>query len=1069
MALTTREWYDAWAAKEPGPSGFLDGVGRAWQAVATGGEHIAEEAQCALVRGSVGSMLAQVTPELLQLLLEERIWTLQQAFAYVRAAPVGHHHHPEVNRGKLLNVLAPRVPDALLPQLFDVACGLEEIPFSRLDEDVFDDLLRRMALVDPTEARLALQQITSRPLRAFRMGDLARHLPADKRAPLLREALGVARQTEPPEHRANVLDRISAAMTSPDREQAQREALDAACAVADTKQRCYVLAHIAAGLPADMQARACAEALAAAKPLRGHDRLFALERLFEAFPWPGSDEVLRALEAEILTSEDLGASTQLCCRLLARRPEAEHERWIDMAFSRIERMPDESERARATTSLLRDDALPRQAEALAQHMTERALRLAQDLTRLRPCIDVLSALRPYLPADRCWRAAQPIWPALVEALRAEDSFDGHFMLHGIVDVAPIELALDAARQARFPWVRAELLTMLARRIPQEERSPILDEIMAALRSVVTPRKRAEILRWALPVAPPGRQHAVFGALVEAIDQINDDFLAIRALLNLADDLAEPYGMAALEAARDAAHHIDRPHVQFDLLLHIARRVERSRRDAVLDEALAAAGQETQPWLLRNHLITLAQASEGQRRSELLRAALETVSAIGDEARRISAMMAYAAHLPPEEMNLLAEDIEQIPASQEKAYAYQRFFSCCPTKRARYFEQALAAARKANPEPAFHRTHACFLAELAGVAPPDAMQPLLREVLDRVRFELASAERLPPAALLEDEYARSFSAESGTGRALATVAPYLPIAWVPEALVLAADIDDPMQRAQATVLLASRLEEAERLPYAEALLAAEVPRVRHHDPAAIRNHIVRSAALLLPEPRRSEMLARFVAPAQEELDVHPTLPTLPEEVLLERIDALLASDKADIPQRLPWLLANLPQERRDHVVARLLDRSRKLDPMKQDQILALLLPYVPAPWIDRGLDAVKNTGQAGLKALRASVSRLDVRQLDRALALAEGDRSSGSPHDERLEALAAISAEWLRRPRPPRARLQGLLHDTLHGRAETRAEALIVLSAMAPLIVGLGGTEAATGVVRAIRRAGTWWP
>ncbi len=101
--------------------------------------------------------------------------------------------------------------------------------------------------------------------------------------------------------------------------------------------------------------------------------------------------------------------------------------------------------------------------------------------------------------------------------------------------------------------------------------------------------------------------------------------------------------------------------------------------------------------------------------------------------------------------------------------------------------------------------------------------------------------------------------------------------------------------------------------------------------------------------------------------------------------------------------------------------------------------------------------------------LSAPHLDRALAILERDNFRASPRDARLEALAAVAAERLGRPDPPRARLRRLVHDTLRARSETRAGALLVLDAFQPIIVGLGGEAAAVGVVRAIRDVGEAWP
>jgi hypothetical protein len=154
-----------------------------------------------------------------------------------------------------------------------------------------------------------------------------------------------------------------------------------------------------------------------------------------------------------------------------------------------------------------------------------------------------------------------------------------------------------------------------------------------------------------------------------------------------------------------------------------------------------------------------------------------------------------------------------------------------------------------------------------------------------------------------------------------------------------------------------------------------------------------------------------------------------------------------------------------------ERLPTLEPVQRGQLALRLLQYVPEPWLDSCVDSVMIHGNVGLDVFPRVASRLNARQLDRALSLVEDNGSRGGERDGRLEALAAIGFERLRRAHSPnvKTRLQKLLHDTLHARAETRAEVLPVLSAMAPLIVALGGTPAAIGVVGALRRVGEWWP
>jgi hypothetical protein len=130
--------------------------------------------------------------------------------------------------------------------------------------------------------------------------------------------------------------------------------------------------------------------------------------------------------------------------------------------------------------------------------------------------------------------------------------------------------------------------------------------------------------------------------------------------------------------------------------------------------------------------------------------------------------------------------------------------------------------------------------------------------------------------------------------------------------------------------------------------------------------------------------------------------------------------------------------------------------------------VPDEWIDRCLDAAEGAALSYPDTFSVSAARLSGPQLDRLLQLLEADRSSASPRDPRVAALAVVGAKRLRRTEPPRAKLRQLVHAHLRAHSETRAAVLSALSDLAPLIVGLGGVHAAQGVVRAVRLVGDWW-
>ncbi len=310
-------------------------------------------------------------------------------------------------------------------------------------------------------------------------------------------------------------------------------------------------------------------------------------------------------------------------------------------------------------------------------------------------------------------------------------------------------------------------------------------------------------------------------------------------------------------------------------------------------------------------------------------------------------------------------------------------------------------------------------------------------------------------------------------AVERVAPHLSGEGIPAALAIMDAIVSLRPRARALAALACRLDDAERVRRAEAILAEDLRAPAELNAGDHRRSLVEIVGGLLPLPRRFALEVEVAGvPAKP-----PWLwPDLPDEILFERIDRWLSSNwpNYSTPQAILWLLYRLAAPRRDLAISWLLQRLATPKTREAPAILLrliLLWPHLllPEPPIDRYLELAETGGLGGHPELTAAARQFDACQLDRALKLLEADRSSASGRDQRLEALATVAAERLRKRDPPTEGLRRLLHETLRARSETREEALLVLAAMAPLIVGLGGEAAAVGVVRAIRDAGASWP
>lgn len=977
MSVATRQWYDAWQVHEQGPSGFLDDVNSAWKVIAIDGGRFADEAQCALVRGSIGSTLAQITARLLQLLLDENIWTPEQAFAYVRAAPLGNH--PDSQRSSLLKVLAPHLPDSLLAQVLEMGCDLENDPIGRLDYDVLHHILKRLAITNPLKARVTLNRIESPGSRALRLKDLAMFLP-EQRSSLMDEAVVLARQLERPEQRSYVLKQIAVEMPEELRESLLREAFDHALLISDANTLCATLTDFILHLPGDLQQPALAKLISNARKLPESNYLYTVEKLVIESRTPLREKALAEFDAALSTQEPshLWGS---CLRVLPHMPEDQTTYWIDRAFDNIEKINAENQRAWAISGLLQDREQWKALRKYIPMLATRALRTVSTFQDLHAKLHVLAALQQHVTPETVWSLLEPSWSAVVGHLQSEGSFDSELSLNQLLPIIPIDKALAAARQARYPWIRSEMLRMLAWQLPIEDRSAIVAEAFDAAK-LASPPARADLYFYMLGVAPSPQQDEIIQALVATIDELGDPRSLASNLERLAPLLADEGRKYVLDTVRALVMENEPHHVRVMKLFDLAARETGNRREKLLDEVSTLILGETQPAQRREHLIQLARQYTGTQRRQLLRLALESTSAIGDERECARAMIAFAAYISADEVAKIVECIQSIPSTEERANTFVELLARCPAERVTQFDNAVEAARATGQETGMHG-RAFWLAKLVPVATPESREPLVREVLDLTREELKAYERLPPGAHLESDHVIGVNRDTDRNAAeiLDLIAWHLPEQWIPEALSMVSMIEDYHRRTETLVLVGLRLPEAERRKLADSILTQEIPLSRHHRPDDMQNFRGRTVAHLLPEPEHSEMLAKFPAPNYCGIFSNP----------------------------LP-LLGNL-----------------NFDP-----------------------------------------TQLDDRELDERLAEVEAEKKWSRPYDERLVRLGALAAARMRRPRPPRDKLKKLVHDTLEGRSETRADALMALSAMAPLIVELGGQEAAIGVVKAIRRVGKWW-
>jgi NB-ARC domain len=653
---------------------------------------------------------------------------------------------------------------------------------------------------------------------------------------------------------------------------------------------------------------------------------------------------------------------------------------------------------------------PRLPAELQPEVLSEALSAAQGIDHPGPRTRALVEIAPRLPAEVQTDALQ-------EALNAARCIDHAGqraralaavspLLPAEVQTVVLEEALRTARSIDAPGRRAEVLTAVALRLPLEAQSIVLEEALSVARGLDSPRALAEVVR----LLPAER------ALMVA-DCINDAWLCARTLTEVVTRLPAEVRRNALDKALSAARRVDNASLRARALAEVCSRLPEEARPNVLNEALSAARGIDDAWF------------------------------------RAQALAAVVPLLTAEPALMIARGID---AAQSRAQALAELAPRLPAEAQRgVLDDALCAARRINSV----ESRARALAELACRLPAEAQPGVVDEALSNVRSIrdpwsryriLAEMEPcLPietrPSVLDEALYnARRIDNASMRARGLRELASRLPTeaqsAVLDEALTQARSVDDARSRVEALAALAPRLPPAVQCGvFDEALSVAR----NIHDPGT-RAWALASIVQLLPAEVRPSALdealgaARSIENARSRAGALAAVaPLLPAEAQPSTLDEALSAarvivDRWERARALVAVADVLPTEARPNVLNEALSAARDVDTARaQGEVLAAVASLAPgkqAFMIARDI----NDAWSRARALAEFASRLDT------------------------EVITQISLlEWQRTIRVL----------AMHKRSELVQD----LTAILPLINGIGREITILKLARSIICVGRWWP
>jgi hypothetical protein len=883
LSLVSDPWRRAWIALEGSYAGFLLDVERAWHVAVEGDRREAEqgnampqlgmEVRCALCRSSVVSLASHLPTVLLGALVEKGVWTPAQGLAWAMNVPAWQ---------RSFATLAPHLPEDLLWQVVEATletedCRVQARHLVELAPHLTTPMLRRVSgavagkleewavsgelanlvpYLPPESLREIMNTIRVLPVcdaRVHVLVALVPHLPEDQ----LPAALSITRALESTGARAFVSAKMIPRLPQAERADLVSEALAMRTTSDDERYRVHGLIEILRYLPKTEQVQKLPALLADISALKEEVlRMIALEDLACYVTEPLAEEalaVVRGIRTGWMRAHALVSLAPSMPTLLLGDMEA-------IARTIEER----SERANALAALA-----PRMSEA----MLEKTLNEALEIDKQWFTADALAKLIPALPEKLAREVLTRAWEIENDDVRARvlAALAGRFVEIGCVNeaaklmmeiqstwawveilpkvvtalsAAQMRETLTAARAIDAIWMRAEALAALAPLLPDDERSKLMEDVLATLaaepsmpeRDLILPKLVThlpkELLGKAAGVAQrlddqDQRTHALISLavylaklgesqealrIVNAIDSAEGQAVG---LVELVMHLPEPGRTDVRTRAKGAAQGLPSASTQTRLLAELAKSSPLPERSTILSEALEAASQieidsdrdravaSITP-LLPESLVRKVTSSSwvgeyggralpclAQRLGELGFPGEGLALALGmeDEAMRAKAIAALAPRLPETLMYEARAAVDAIGGEESHAIGLAALASALPAgDSAATVGEALALVRAIASE----RERASALVELIPLLPEKALAQVLADtsaleggswkdiVLERLALRYCELN-CPDEAF---KVAQGSSGEWARVRTIAALAPEMPQEMLLEALGVA---------------------------------------------------------------------------------------------------------------------------------------------------------------------------------------------------------------------------------------------------------------------------------------------
>jgi hypothetical protein len=542
-----------------------------------------------------------------------------------------------------------------------------------------------------------------------------------------------------------------------------------------------------------------------------------------------------------------------------------------------------------------------------------------------------------------------------------------------------DAVLDTARNARLRGERGEAYQAVLRCTPEEQRQPVIEEVLAAIANAGERWRKEELAAAVVPYLPVQQLPAFLAEILDQASPHTTIAILAGALPRLPPDQHADAMAAAVAAVRAVALRVNRQ----DLLALLSAMPEPDRADLI--EEVADASQHVDPASTEWMLCALAPILP----EHLLRRAVDATDAVYPSA----ALSQLAPHLPPD---LLRRALASPPldSADEWAQAFVHLAPHLPHASMRQIAELVATVTdQARQLALLNQLAPCLPADLVGSAAEIVDTAESADIEARVQLlaELAARAEEPQRGAL---YHRALDAANSESYPHRRFRPLAPITRDPEQLIDVLRMQCTLDQWHDRHTWAGLRSLA--LPDAVSSLAVDI--VRGIDEPCSRARALAMLVSLVTESRRPRLLKETAEDGFRPHDHPDDIPCEALEALEEAVHAVpsaarlpLARDPLEEEDRgrmrqLIWLAVYLSDQYGDDL---------------QDQALrcAARLSAADQPdWVRRH----------GTSAFGELAPYLSPQRLLQAVALVKDLESPG----ERSAALAAMVAHADPATRPP---------------------------------------------------------